>query len=330
MHSDPILIINIFGQQLKIYLYGVFIAVGIIACLIVYYAYTKHKKINSKVQDFGFFVALISIALGFLIAKIFQAVYDWIESGCKTFDFYGAGITAMGGFVGGAAVFILLYFFGGKLIFKGRSKGVHIREFNKILLTAPCCIAIAHAFGRIGCLMAGCCHGASLGQDPVPGGIWMNGNAHGYGYYVPTQLYEAIFLFLLFGALTFLFFKKSNITHVVYLAGYGVWRFIIEFFRQDDRGGFFLGLSPSQWQSIVFILGAAAILIIYIVKKIPLVLKDEEVAASTASNDSGQDAVDGPDVKQDEKPAETTASQNQTQKKKKRKKVKLKAPSNDE
>ena len=57
-----------------VYLYGICIAIGIIACLIVYYQYTKRKNMPADVQDFTFVVALIAIALGFLFAKLYQAI----------------------------------------------------------------------------------------------------------------------------------------------------------------------------------------------------------------------------------------------------------------
>ncbi|MBR5191783.1 MAG: prolipoprotein diacylglyceryl transferase [Clostridia bacterium] len=256
-----------------VYPYGVCIGIGILACILVYFKFTDAKRINKEVQDFGFMVAIFAIALGFLAAKAFQALYNYIETG--KWDFNGAGITAMGGFVGGAIAFVLIYFVGGIFVFR-RNKGVHVREFNKILLTAPACITIAHAFGRIGCLMAGCCRGALLSTtEYVFGGIWMQGTIDKvkvWGYYVPTQLYEALFLFALFGLLTYLFYKRSNITHAVYLFAYGVWRIIIEIFRDDARGGFVLGLAPSQWQSIIFIAGSIIIIAIYLLKEIPIVL----------------------------------------------------------
>ena len=113
--------------------------------------------------------------------------------------------------------------------------------------------------------------------------------AHGvWGYYVPTQLYESIFLFALFGVLSYLYFHRSNITMQVYLIAYGVWRIIIEFFRTDSRGAFVLGLAPSQWQSIIFIVGGVAMLIVYKCLKIPFMLPKEEkvVEESTGNTDS--------------------------------------------
>ncbi len=39
----------------------------------------------------------------------------------------------------------------------------------------------------------------------------------------------------------------------MYLIGYGIERFILEFFRYDSIRGIFFGLSTSQWISIILI-----------------------------------------------------------------------------
>lgn len=285
MYNKPLF--TLFGKG--VYLYGLLIAVGIICCLLVFYFYTKKKKMPAYVQDFSFVVTIIAIILGFIAAKLYQAIYDWIDSGFKSFNFMGAGITAMGGFIGGGAAFILAYFVGGKYFFIGDKLGIHKQEFNKIVLVAPCCITIAHAFGRLGCLCAGCCHGEHLGLEHVVGGLYMSPSGESAGYYVPTQLYEALFLFILFGVLTLLYFKNFNITMQVYLISYGVWRIIIEFFRDDYRGAMILGLYPSQWQSIIFIAGGIALFIFYAVKKYPFRLKKISVSNSDNSSLDSED-----------------------------------------
>lgn len=274
MHPSPIF--TIFGRS--VYLYGVLIAIGLMACLWVLYYYTKKKNMPSEIQDYIFIIAIIAVALGFLSAKLFQAFYDYLASG--VWDFYGAGITAMGGFIGGAAAFIASYFGIGHFVFKNKKARLHIKEFNKIVLVAPLCITIAHAFGRLGCLMSGCCHGAYLGQESVFGGIYMYGtvnNFHKWGYYVPTQLYEALFLFALFAVLSVMYFKGSNVTMHVYLIAYGVWRIFVEFLRTDYRGGAQASMfSPSQWVSFIFIGAGIALFIIYKLLKIPYKVKEEK------------------------------------------------------
>ena len=252
-----------------VHMYGVFIALGLIACIIVLFIYAKKRNMPPELTDFIFFLAVFAIAIGFLFGMLFQATYNWIESGFKEFDFY-SGMTVMGGLIGGAGTFLLGYFLIGKFYFKGKNKNVHIKHFGNLLGFAPCCITIAHAFGRLGCLMAGCCHGEYLGSEKVVGGIYMRGTTNGWGYYVPTQLYEALFLFALFAVLSILYFKRVNIILHIYLIAYAIWRIFIEFFRGDNRGIFLgEGLSPSQWQSIMFIILGAVLFGIYIWKKIP-------------------------------------------------------------
>ncbi|MCQ2387459.1 MAG: prolipoprotein diacylglyceryl transferase [Clostridia bacterium] len=248
--------------------------------MVVLFLYTKKAGMSEDVQDFSFFCTVIAIALGFVCAKFYQAIYDWIDSGFNYFDFENAGITAMGGFIGGALFFILFYFFGGKLIFKGKNKDVPVENFNTILRVAPCCITIAHAFGRIGCAFAGCCHGKFVSKTKVPFTIF-NGNTEivsraDVGYYTPVQLYESLFLFALFAILTILYFKRSNITMHIYLIAYAIWRFIIEIFRTDERGGTLFGMSPSQWQSVVFLLAGVGLLVFYIKAKKPFWLNEKE------------------------------------------------------
>lgn len=286
MHPTPLISFTLFGKEMSITLYGICIAVGLIVCLIVLKLFTDKRKMKTEVQDFAFFVGIVAIALGFVGAMLFQSVYNWIETGVWEFG----SVTAMGGFISGAAVFIAAYFAVGHFYFKkGKLKNAHVREFNTILQVAPMCITIAHAFGRIGCLMAGCCHGAQV-DGPGMGGIYMDPPDGAPGYYVPTQLYESIFLFILFGVLTLIYFKKFNITPSVYLIAYGIWRFVIEYFRDDMRGSVGLGITPSQFQSIVFVLGGIALLLVWYFKKWPWKWTEPAVAAETGDG-TEQDAL---------------------------------------
>ena len=82
---------------------------------------------------------------------------------------------------------------------------------------------------------------------------------------IPTQLFEAIFLFLLAIVLTILLIKLANRhTAAIYMVSYGIFRFLIEFIRDDDRGS--LGssvLSPSQLISIVLVVAGILLLVLY-------------------------------------------------------------------
>ena len=276
-----------------VYMYGICIAVGLLSCLLAFYYLSKKKGMPEVVQDYVFFILIAGVAAGFFFAMFFQAFYNWLEDTSQPFNLFKAGLTVMGGLVGGSVCFLILYFLVGKYYFKGKKAGWHIKHFNTLISVAPICICIAHGFGRIGCLMSGCCHGAYLGEDYVFGGIRMDGTTHGWGYYVPTQLYESLFLFALAGVMTYLYFHRCNILMSIYLIGYGIWRMIIEVFRTDDRGAVVLGLYPSQWQSIIFITLGVILIGIYLYKKIPLFFPKEEQVSRA------QEKADKPQEKQD-------------------------------
>ena len=237
MYDKPI--INLFGGKFQVNLYGICFAVGIVVCLLVFMFYTKKKNMDPKAQNFFYFTAIGAIVVGYLFAALFQAVYDYIEDPSKGFKF--GGITFLGGLIGGVGGFLAIYFIFGRKKYKD--------SFPRLLQVAPCCILIAHAFGRIGCFFAGCCYGKEtdsfLGVK-FPG---LPNPVH------PTQLYEAAFLFLLFAFFTYLVMKKKDQHNLgLYFVLYGVFRFAIEFLRGDDRGKFIGVLSPSQFWSIVMIL----------------------------------------------------------------------------
>ena len=249
------------GTQIN--LYGLMTALGILACFGVLFLYSKKLKYDSRFTDFVFYNAVISIAIGYIFAALFQAFYNYLEHPEDGFRF-GSGITFIGGLIGGAGTFLVVYF-----LFKKRAHG----SIVNLLSLAPCCIVIAHAFGRLGCLFAGCCHGDYLGPDPVLGGVYMKGTVDGFtkwGYFVPIQLYEALFLFALFTVMTILLLKfKFQHNLSIYLICYGIFRFVNEFFRTDSRGHFIGSLSPSQfWSLVMIVIGVGLIFFMnYLLKR---------------------------------------------------------------
>ena len=236
--------------DLHVYMYGIMIAIGILACFFVLFEFGKRMGISASYIDFAFYTGIVSIVVGFIGSAVWQGLFNYIDDvkngvANPTFSLEG-GITAIGGLSSGALCYIVIC-----LCFRKKFPF----SLTKTVLVAPLCMIIAHGFGRLGCLMAGCCHGEFLGTEYVFGGIKMQGE-EGWGYYVPVQLYEALFLFLLFTVLTLLMFKKNfKYTLPVYLLGYGIWRFFIEFARADDARGSFIGnLSPSQALSIALVI----------------------------------------------------------------------------
>ena len=120
---------------------------------------------------------------------------------------------------------------------------------------------IVHGFGRIGCFMAGCCHGTPT--DHFWGVTFTHEacQAKPLGTPLhPTQLYEATFIFLLLGALWWLRSRKQfhGQLFLIYLIAYAAGRGVIELFRGDLARGFVIKdvLSNSQFISLL-VIGAA-------------------------------------------------------------------------
>ena len=226
------------------HMYGLMIAVGILCCFGVLFHFGKKRKIEDRFIDFVFYNAIVAIVLGFGSAAIFQATYNYIENPSAGFNFNG-GITFIGGLIGG-----IVSFLAGYEIFRKRYKA----RLVDIIAIVPCCILIAHAFGRVGCFCAGCCYGKHT--DSFLGVHFPNvpGKVH------PTQLYEAIFLFAMF-TICYLLYWKKNFKHnmSLYLIVYGIFRFSIEYLRGDHRGELLGFISPSQFWSILMIIGGVAV-----------------------------------------------------------------------
>ena len=248
---------NIFG--LSVDLYTICFLVGIIACLIFTIIAMKKCGYSSTARDTIIIIGIFAIMIGLLSAGLFQAFYNLIAGRGFTFE----GMTFIGGLIGGVIAFLGIYFLYVYVINpKLKEKSFFKSDMNKgvwyLLRIAPISITIAHGFGRIGCLFAGCCHGQVTDEWY---GIY---NAEVGAKTVPTQLYEAIFLFVLSAVMIVLLFKinfKYNMS--LYLVSYGIWRFIIEYFRADYRGNFIPGLSPSQFWSIIMVILGIVIFILY-------------------------------------------------------------------
>lgn len=260
MHSDYLF--KIFGVGID--LYSIFIAIGILACLLFTIFAMKKCGYSSSARDTIIIIGIFAIMFGLGFALLFQAFYDFIADPSKGFKING-GMTFIGGLIGGVISFLGIYFLYVYVINpRLKEKSFFKSDMNKgvwyLLRIAPISITIAHAFGRIGCSFAGCCYGHITNEWY---GIW---NDYLSAKTVPVQLFEAAFLFIISALMIVLLFKfnfKYNMS--LYLVGYGIWRFIIEFFRGDvtERGKFIPGLSPSQFWSIIMVLAGVAIFFLY-------------------------------------------------------------------
>lgn len=103
--------------------------------------------------------------------------------------------------------------------------------FNINISKIVIAICFSHSVGRIGCYFSNCCFG--------------------HFFSIPVQLIEATYLCCLGFYLLQKFKKKSTDLCFIYFINYSVFRFFIEYSRQDSARGFYLNLSTSQWISVM-------------------------------------------------------------------------------
>ena len=144
-----------------------------------------------------------------------------------------------------------------------------VLKYLDILVIA---MLIYQAFGRIGCFMAGCCHGR-----PHSWGVCY-GQKHAATRYIyfnqqvrlyPVQAIESAWLFLLtFVTISNLYSAQPDGQNVaLYVIGYGLGRFFFEFMRGDLEKKYYLGFSEPQWTAVILSCG---VLILELIKILPL------------------------------------------------------------
>src|SRR5262245_33833663 len=231
---------------ITLYTYGVLLAAAYLVGLKLAMVRAKARDLDAnRVLDLGIYI-IISALVG---AKLLLLVTDF-----RTFRANPAELLTLarsGGVFDGAlslAVIAALWYI----------RRVGLPSCTPCDVFAPG-IALGHVVGRFGCFFAGCCYGKPTTR---PWGITFTdtfahdnvGTPLGVPLH-PTQLYEAgaellILIFLLATE------RKGNgvpgRTFWLYMLLYGVSRFIIEFYRGDERGA--VGIfSTSQFISLLLV-----------------------------------------------------------------------------
>lgn len=220
-----------------IYGYGTMIAIGILAALAL--LNSRIKRNGNYNEDYIYNMSLIAILSGILGGKllyIITEIRNVIENPYLLRNI-GSGFVIYGSIIGGA---ISIFFY------CKRKKWDVLDTFDLIIPSIP----LAQGFGRIGCLLAGCCYGK---PTKLPIGIVFNNSpfAPSAVHLHPTQIYSSIFDFLL--AIFLVWYdkrkNKKGSTFALYIIIYSIGRIIVEVFRGDPRGEISI-LSTSQFISV--------------------------------------------------------------------------------
>ena len=202
------------------------------------------------------FVTCLSVIALALFAFLFNSLFHSIASKRLVFG----GITWLGGVIGAIPVFLILSHF---MIPKKR--GYEMELFSSLMPG----IALAHAFGRVGCFLGGCCYGR-VSDSPLsvvyPAGSlaarqYPSPDGKGSLPVLPTPIFEAAFELLLFALFILLPKRAKKYSLSLYSICYGSFRFAAEFARGDMRGSVGGFISPSQLLSVLLIIFGVLLLL---------------------------------------------------------------------
>src|SRR5437762_642421 len=242
--------------QITLYTYGVLLAAAYLLGLKLAIVRANHRGLDSnRVLDLGIYI-IISALVG---AKLLLLVTDFNTFRAdprELFTLLRSGGVFYGGLILAVAV-SLLYI-----------QRVGLPLWTTCDVFAPG-IALGHVVGRFGCLFAGCCYGKPTTK---PWGITFTdpfaaanvGTPLGVPLH-PTQLYEAGAEFIILLMLLATERKGrpfAGRTFWLYMLLYAMSRFIIEFYRGDERGtvGMF---STSQFISMI-LAPLAIVMLVYL------------------------------------------------------------------
>jgi len=244
---------------ITVYTYGVLLAAAYLLGLRLAMSRAKTRGLDSaRVLDLGIYI-IISALIG---AKLLLLVTDF-----KTFSSDPQELWTLarsgGVFYGGLilAVVVALWYI----------RRVGLPLWTTCDVFAPG-IALGHVVGRFGCLMAGCCFGKPTTE---PWGITFTdpfaaanvGTPLGVPLH-PTQLYEAAAEFLILVLLLATERRGRPYpgrTFWLYMLLYAISRFIIEFYRGDERGA--VGMfSTSQFISLI-LAPLAIVMLLYLSRR---------------------------------------------------------------
>jgi phosphatidylglycerol---prolipoprotein diacylglyceryl transferase len=236
---------------LTVYWYGVLVAGGFLAGL-----WTASRRAplsgisGSQVLDLGPWLIVGAVVGGRLL---FVASY-WREDFAgepwwEVFMIRRGGLVFYGGFAGAMVAHVLYC----------RVKRLPLWTLADIL--APS-IALGYFFGRLGCLMTGCCYGA---ECDLPWAIrFPVGHASHPEAVHPTQLYEALCGLLMYAGLAWRYRRPHFDGQIIalYLMANGGLRFGIEFFRGDYPVRYLGGWATPAHGIALGVLTAGAILFV--------------------------------------------------------------------
>lgn len=219
--------------------YGILMILAIAVLVGWVYFRSRHNPAITTGHIWAAF--LVGLAPGFVFARLVHVIDQWHYYSIYPNQIVSGSGLAIWGAVIGASLGVWVYF---------RVIKTPAGAFFDVMAPG---IVLAQIIGRVGCTVNGCCYGTAT--DLSWGIFYTHPDSVGFatlGTPVhPAQVYEMIFLALVFGALLLLGrrLKPDGSLYLLYLSLYSVWRIGIGFLR--DNSETLAGLQQAQIIAIV-------------------------------------------------------------------------------
>jgi len=226
---------------LTIYSYGLMLALAFAATVFLLSREAKNQGVNQELIFNLSFIILISGIIGARLLYVLSNLGFYLENPGEIFMLTHGGLSWFGGLILGTFVC---------MVYLKRKKQKIYKIFD---MFAPY-LALAQAIGRVGCFLNGCC----FGKESLRFGLYFP--IHNK-ILIPTQLYSSLALLLIYIILRMKQSREHSRGEIFYfyIFLYSLWRFFIEFFRNDSQI-FIYGLTLFQVISIVLFILSVALL----------------------------------------------------------------------
>ena len=231
--------------------YGVMVALAFVAGLWTASRRSVRDGIpGEKILDLGPWL-IVGAILG--ARALFVVSYWQEEFAGKPFleilAIWHGGVVFYGGFIGASLAFVLY------------TRLKHVQMWKLADALAPS-IALGSVFGRVGCLLNGCCYGR---ECHLPWAVTFPADSRGAPAGIPrhpVQLYDASLNLVCYLGLAWLYRRKKFDGQVfaVYLIAYALLRFFVETFRGDYHEHYLGGWATQAQVVSIGILVAGLIL----------------------------------------------------------------------
>jgi phosphatidylglycerol:prolipoprotein diacylglycerol transferase len=247
--------------RLPIHWYGVTMAMAFMAGLVNWIMLGRREQRDTNYCSDLLFWIMVSGIIGARAAYVAADLRHFVTAPWTALRVDQGGLIYYGGFAG-AAVAVILF---------ARLRRERLWPLADFVVTS---LPLAHAIGRIGCLLNGCCYGrVSQGplavRYPPDSAPWWEQVETGLISrfspsslpVLPVQLYEAAWNLLLYSVLLCVFRRRQadGVVTGIYLLGYAAGRFLLEPLRGDARMRW-LGLSVAQLVSLALLAGGGLLL----------------------------------------------------------------------